>query len=63
MTAYTETKIKKIEYIEFLENIGIKVAKENKRAVTIYVKIRDLFDYESTISKEKLALIPSIFRI
>ena len=63
MTAYTETKIKKIQHIKFLENIGIKVAKENKRSLTIYVKIRDLFDYESTISKEDLTLIPSILSI
>ena len=41
----------------------VNIAKENKRAVTIYIKIIDLFDYESKMSKEELASIPTILCI
>ena len=41
----------------------VDIAKETKRSVTIYIKIRDLFDYESTMSKEQLASIPTILCI
>ena len=41
----------------------VDTAKESRRAKTVFVKIRDLFDYESTMSREELTLIPSIHSI
>ena len=41
----------------------IKVSKQTKRTATIFVKIRDLFNYESKLSREELEQIPSILSI
>ena len=41
----------------------VKLVKENKRYTTIYVKIRDFYNYESKLTWEQLQLFPNITNI
>ena len=41
----------------------VKLEKENKRYTTIYVKIRDFYNYESKLTWEQLQLFPNITNI
>ena len=49
--------------IKHFEKLGLNIVKKTKRSFTIYIKIRDFFDYDSSLSKEELKTIPSIYTI
>ena len=49
--------------VKQFEELGLNIVKKTKRSFTVYIKFRDFFDYDSSLSQEVLKKIPSIYTI
>ena len=40
--------------VKQFEELGLNIVKKTKRSFTVYIKFRDFFDYDSSLSQEVL---------